>query len=615
MAKAKRSISQTFVWILLALLILGLAGFGATNFSGTVSSVGRVGDTEISTTDYARALQNEMQAMQAQTGQAMSFQQAQAQGLPQAVLSRLVLRAALEDEADRIGLSVGDEPLAADLAAIQAFQGPDGQFDREAYAFALRNAGLSEAEFEADLRAESAATLLQAAVLAGVVLPDTYVDTLVAYAAEQRDFTWARLAPASLNTLLPAPTDDELRAFYDENLDAYTQPRAKRITYAWVTPNMILDSVEVPEDALRAAYEEQENRFNMPERRLVERLVMPNAEAADAAAARIAGGEVTFEDVVEERGLALVDTDMGDMAREGLGDAAEAVFSAEVGEVVVAPSPLGPALYRVNGVLSAQETSFEEAIPMLRDTLALDRARRVIEGLAQGIDDELAAGATLEEIAQSTELELGEIAWTGSADAGGIAGYEAFGDAARAVEEGDFPQVEGLGDGGLFALRLDGIREAAPLPFDEVRDRVDEDWRAVQRQDALVERAEALAERIEAGESFVEVGLEPQERDGLGRGAQVQGLPAGVVETVFEMDEGAVRAIAAGDGAVVVQLDAITAADAESEIASTFAQQVEDQAASTVSEDLFRALAADIQARAGVEIDQQALNAVHANLP
>ncbi|WP_375257545.1 SurA N-terminal domain-containing protein [Citreimonas sp.] len=615
MAKAKRSISQTFVWILLALLILGLAGFGATNFSGTVSSVGRVGDTEISTTDYARALQNEMQAMQAQTGQAMSFQQAQAQGLPQAVLSRLVLRAALEDEADRIGLSVGDEPLAADLAAIQAFQGPDGQFDREAYAFALRNAGLSEAEFEADLRAESAATLLQAAVLAGVVLPDTYVDTLVAYAAEQRDFTWARLAPASLNTLLPAPTDDELRAFYDENIDAYTQPRAKRITYAWVTPNMILDSVEVPEDALRAAYEEQENRFNMPERRLVERLVMPNAEAADAAAARIAEGEATFEDVVEERGLALVDTDMGDMAREGLGDAAEAVFSAEVGEVVVAPSPLGPALYRVNGVLSAQETSFEEAIPMLRDTLALDRARRVIEGLAQGIDDELAAGATLEEIAQSTELELGEIAWTGGADAGGIAGYEAFGDAARAVEEGDFPQVESLGDGGLFALRLDGIREAAPLPFDEVRDRVDEDWRAVQRQDALVERAEALAERIEAGESFVEVGLEPQERDGLGRGAQVQGLPAGVVETVFEMDEGAVRAIAAGDGAVVVQLDAITAADAESDIASTFAQQVEDQAASTVSEDLFRALAEDIQARAGVEIDQQALNAVHANLP
>ena len=38
-----------------------------------------------------------------------------------------------------------------------------------------------------------------------------------------------------------------------------------------------------------------------------------------------------------------------------------------------------------------------------------------------------------------------------------------------------------------------------------------------------------------------------------------------------------------------------------------------DRAAQSVAEDLFRALAEDIQARAGVEIDQQALNAVHAN--
>ncbi|SDY10710.1 peptidylprolyl isomerase [Citreimonas salinaria] len=614
MAKAKRSISQTLVWILLALLILGLAGFGATNFSGTVGSVGRVGDTEITTTAYARALQNEMQAMQAQTGQPMSIQQAQEQGLTQAVLSRLVVRAALEDEADRIGISVGDERLAADLAAIQAFQGPDGQFDREAYRFALRNAGLSEAEFEADLRAESAATLLQAAVLAGVVQPDTYVDTLVSYAAEQRDFTWARLGPRALDTLLPAPTEERLRAFYDENIDAYTSPRAKLISYAWITPDMILDTVEVPEDALHAAYDEQSDRFNMPERRLVERLVMPDAEAAEDAAARIASGETTFENVVEVRGLTLADTDMGDVARGDLGDAAEAVFGAEVGETIVAPSPVGPALYRVNGVLAAQETPFDEAVPMLRDTLALDRARRAIEAMAQEIDDELAAGATLEEIAQTTDLELGEIAWT-PAESGGIAGYEAFEDAARAVEEGDFPQVEGLGDGGLFALRLDGIRESAPRPFDEVRDQVEDDWTARQRRDALVARAEALAERIAAGESFADLGLEPQERTGLSRGAQVQGLPVGVVETVFEMEDGAVRALPGGDGAVIVRLDAVQPPAPDSEIATTFARQVEDQAANAVSEDLFRALAQDIQNRAGVEIDQQALNAVHANLP
>jgi peptidyl-prolyl cis-trans isomerase D len=267
----------------------------------------------------------------------------------------------------------------------------------------------------------------------------------------------------------------------------------------------------------------------------------------------------------------------------------------------------------VNGVLAAQETSFEEAIPALRDTLALDRARRVIEQQAQTVDDELAAGVTLEELAETTELRLGDIAWTGT-EAEGIAGYEAFAEAARAVEEGDFPQVEMLGDGGFFALRLDGIREAAPMPFDEVRGQVAADWEAAQRLQALVDRAEALAERIEAGESFADLGLQPNEENGLTRGARVQGLPAGVVEAAFDMTEGAARALPGNGAAVIVRLDAVRAPDPESDQAEQFATQVADQAAGSVSEDLFRALAADIQERAGVTVDQQAINAVHATL-
>ena len=44
---AKGQTSRVLVWILLGLLIVGLAGFGATNFGGSVRSVGKVGDTDI----------------------------------------------------------------------------------------------------------------------------------------------------------------------------------------------------------------------------------------------------------------------------------------------------------------------------------------------------------------------------------------------------------------------------------------------------------------------------------------------------------------------------------------------------------------------------------------
>ena len=165
MAAGMKHLSKTFVWILMGMLIVGLAGFGAVNFTSSSSSIATVGDEEVSIGNYVRELQREQRAMQAQTGQAVSMAQMTAFGLDRVVLGRLISLAALDHEAKGLGLSLGDENLIEELAAIDAFQGVNGQFDREAYSFALRNAGLSEKEFEEDLRREAARTIVQNAVL------------------------------------------------------------------------------------------------------------------------------------------------------------------------------------------------------------------------------------------------------------------------------------------------------------------------------------------------------------------------------------------------------------------------------------------------------------------
>ncbi|AUC55578.1 peptidylprolyl isomerase [Sagittula sp. P11] len=613
MSKKKGGVGKTGGYILLGLLLLGLGGFGATNFGGSVSSIGKVGEAEIPASDYFRAIQQEMRAVQAQTGQALTFQQARAMGIPDMVLSRVVTSAALENEAAQLGISVGDERLAQDLREIPAFQGVDGSFDRESYRLALQGAGFSEREFEEQLRAESASTLLQNAIQAGVVLPPVYAQTLVSYTGERRAFTWAELGAEQLTTGLPVPTDEDLQTFYDENIDRYTRPTTRKITYAWLTPAMIVDTVEVPEDRLRATYEERSAEFNMPERRLVERLVYSSEEAAQEAAERVASGDVPFETLVIERGLDLADTDMGDVTEAALGEAGDAVFAADVGEVVQAPSDLGPALYRVNAVLAAQSTSFEEAVPQMRDTLALDQARRVIEGLANQLDDELAAGATLEDLAGDTEMELGQIDWTSSSSEG-IAGYAAFNEAAAEAETGDYPAMAELGDGGLFALRLDEIQEAAPYPFEEVRDRVAQDWEANARATALADQAEALAGQLSGDTGFDDLNLRARTVDeGLTRNANTDDVPQAVLTQVFTMSEGEAAAVKGAGTAYVVRLDEIIEVDPEDENVRQFRQLFAQQADQDVSQDLFRALAQDIQSRAGVEIDQAAVNAVLAN--
>ena len=122
---------QTIVWLLMGMLVLGLGGFGVTNFSGGTADVGAVGDVEISSQDYARALHTEIQGFAAQTGRQLTPAEAKSIGLDQAALSRLYVAAALEDEANRIGVSVGDKVVAAalsDLSRGRTVSIPDARY-------------------------------------------------------------------------------------------------------------------------------------------------------------------------------------------------------------------------------------------------------------------------------------------------------------------------------------------------------------------------------------------------------------------------------------------------------------------------------------------------------
>lgn len=610
---AAKGISKTFVWILMGLLIIGLAGFGATNLSGAFSTLARVGTAEIRQGEYSRALQNEIRARESERGEAISFQQARAMGIPDQVLAQLVTTASFDHEADRLGISIGDDNLRQRILGTPAFQGIDGNFDREAYAFTLDRFGMTEAEFEADMRDETARDIIFRAVLEGVTMPDAYLDTLLTYLGEERDITWTILDRADLETGLPTPTEEDLRNYHQGNLPSFTTPETKRITYAWLTPAMIIDTVEVDEQSLREAYEDRAEEFNQPERRLVERLAFADTAAAETALAAIRDGSSDFETIVAERGLELVDIDLGDVAREDLGSAADAVFAAQTGDIVgPLDTDLGPALFRINAILSAQVTTFEEAEPMLRDALAGDRARRAIDSRIDRVADLLAGGATIEDLAAETDMEQGQIDWhPGVTD--GIGAYDAFRQAAQAITEDDFPDVEQLGDGGIFAMRLERVIEPEIQPLDEVRSAVIDGWRQQATVAALKEKAEALLPDLRGGSDFADLDLTTFDAQSLTRQGFQPDTPPEFIETVFGMQKGDVTLLEGAGRVFILRLDDVRPPATDNEDLAQLRTALRDQSASSLAQDFYQVLATDIRARTEIEVDQQAINAVHSN--
>lgn len=605
---------NTLVWTLMALIMLGLGGFGARNFGGSTQSLASVGDRKIEPRDYARAMNREMQAASAQIGQPVNFATAQQLGIDQSVLSRLLASAALEGEAARIGLSVGDGAVRDRLKSFTAFNGIDGKFDREAYKLALQREGLTEADFEEKLRDEASRTILQSAALGAATSPAVLDDKITSWGMETRDFTLAELIPSDLPAPVPAPTEDQVKAYYDAHPEPYTRPETRRITYVWLSPEMLVGKVQLDEAALRKSYEERIKEFVTPERRMVEKLVYPDMATAEAAKARLDKGEVDFAGLAKERGLELSDVDLGEVSKEDLGKAGDAVFALTApGVVGPIDTDLGPALFSMNGILDAQEVSFEEARDDLSQEASFDQARRMISEQNDKLQDLLASGASLEDVTKESDMQLFTIALDATTQ-DGIAAYEAFRAAAQKAKVDDFPTLTALDDGGVFALRLDGIDPPALKPLDEVRDQVVADWTKAETQAALGRLAADTAKRLTDASALEASGLVTTRYADFARGGFIDKAPPEVAQEVFKMEPGKTAVVEAKGQVFVVGLSKVNAADPADPDVVQFRKQLDEQMSQAVAQDMFQLFTQSVENRAGIQLDQAAIAAVNAQM-
>lgn len=156
---------------------------GSSSEDSTAISSGEpaavVNGTAITQEEFQSALERNRAQMQAQ-GQSVS--QAQIQQLRTDVLESLITQELLFQESKRLDISVSAEEVTSELSSIK------GQFpDEERYAQALEQAGVSEEELRADIKRNLA------------------IEKLVTQEIEN---------PEEL-------TEEELRAFYDENPDLF----------------------------------------------------------------------------------------------------------------------------------------------------------------------------------------------------------------------------------------------------------------------------------------------------------------------------------------------------------------------------------------------------------
>ncbi|MDX1709981.1 MAG: peptidyl-prolyl cis-trans isomerase [Rhodovibrionaceae bacterium] len=575
-AKFQKKLTKILVSILFGLLILSFAVWGIGDIfrgEGLNATVVRVGEQKIDYVEVQNILQQRMSNLRQQLGSDITLEDLRSLGFVDRTIQQVIARSLFEEKARQMGLAVTREQVAGEIQNQPAFQGPTGRFDPNQFRFFLRTSGITEQRFVGEITSDLQRERLIRAVSSGVAAPTELAKRIYAFRNETRV---ARIAEVPFESLddIPQPDDATLVKYYEDNPTLYEAPEYRAVTLVQLRPERLAEEIAISEEELREAFDSRREEFETPERRHVRQIVFENESAAQDATARLREG-VSFETVAQEA-TGSEPVDLGLLTRGDLPDGLqEAAFSIGEGEISdPAQSDFGWHVMQITEIQPGETVSFEAVRDDLREDLALREAVDDAVSIANQLDDELAAGATMEEAAASLGLRVKKIpaiSRNGNAPSGeAVEGLPPVAEIAPVIFDtpsGEQSLLQETSDGGYFVLRVDGVQPPDVRPFDKVRDQVLNDWLADQRSERARQRAEIIAQAVRNGQDFEktaeEAGLDSRLSEPIGR---QDADPAGtgtaqLTGALFGLEKNEVATVVGADRAVVAQLVDIQPAD------------------------------------------------------
>ncbi len=602
--------------ILGAVLIVGLAGFGITNVITTLggNTVARVGDAEITAREFARAYNAQLNNAAQQLGMMPTAEQALAFGIPSSVLSRLAADAALNRLGERFGLGVSEARLGRMLREDPSFAGTLGNFDRDNFVQVLAQNGLTEAEyFEIQTKA-ARRQQLALSMFADAAVPQASQELFAGYIGDRRTVDYFVVNAFSIPSP-PAPTDEELATFLQENQADFRTVETRTIDILDLSPEALAAVQTVSDEEIAAEYERTRANFSTPERRTIRQVTLSTPELVAAFEAGKAEGK-TFETLVAENSLA--PTDIGTLTQAQVTDPAlaTAAFSLAANDFVIIPGVGGQRAVTVSAIEPAREAPLEEARETIRGNLALQKARNAFADILDQVEELRAAFQPLPQIAERFGLPVTELVVS---EAGAeLAAVPTLAEADRAeVTEAIFAAEDGrltpaislsANHNVFFDLKL--IEPARDRTLEEAREDLVVAWTEQQTDAAITREVEAILAQLAAGAPLADVAAQrgqfpqlsqPISRDGDGTTV----LNPVVAEEIFAGGPNHFGAAINGDGDQVVfqVVDVLPAGAALTPEQAEFI-------ANAARDGLYSEFSAGLREDAGLRINQQVLNQV-----
>jgi peptidyl-prolyl cis-trans isomerase D len=495
-----------FAKILFGLLVASFAFFGVGDMFRSYTAmqpVAKVGSISISQEEFLHSYQKIITRLQTVAKGKLKVDDIRNLGVEKRVIDDLVNNAVLDNEIRRLGLMVSNAALESFIKSVQAFQNPQGQFDRNQFRYLLYNNEMSEAGFIQQSRESLLKQQLIGTLSAGIHLPTKYCDLMFDSQEQQRVFNVVYI-PISATKITVEPSDADLDQLYQTHQDFFVQPEYRTVSLLVVDPKKLQEAITVTSEQIKEEYANRQPEFTTPELRDVTQLTFSSKENAKKAHAALAEGKSIAKVAKEFKG------DVRTYAAANKDKFAEehskAIFALNNGDLTdVLPSAFGATLFKVTNILSPKSQSLEEVRGKIEADLKSQLYSAQMHELQNKIEDGLGGGTPMKELAQ--QYNLSEI----SLPPINIGGLDKEGKSAipselkEIVLENAFHQDEGIAsslintaDGRSIAILVTKITPKTLPPLLDIRDEVAKTWRQTKQREAASKMAQDIVAAVKS---------------------------------------------------------------------------------------------------------------------
>jgi len=474
------------VKIILGLIIFSFvfAGVGSYLVNGSQPLAAKVGEREITRNDFEQVYQNERNRMQSQLGEYFATllgDPAYVEQFRKSVLDRMVNDALLDNQAQDLGLRVGDKQIRQAILSMPQFQ-KDGKFDEEIYNISLRRAGYTSDSFAEYLRQDLVRNQLMIALESTEFTLSNEVQAQGTLEAQQRE-----IRTITLNTnefaKTATVTDEEVSEYYNANKQQFIRPEQVKVAYIELSGDSLKAQAPITEQEVTEYYQENQDKYSTQEKREVSHILIKGDEAdAQIVLARLEAGE-DFATVAKE------DSQDIPTAKEGgsLGWIERGVIDPEFEDATfqlvnigdhsgLVKSAFGYHIIQLDGIEAPKTKPLEEVSSEIKSFLVDEHAADEFYSLQTELAEKaFESPDSLDDAAEVVNAKITTSDFFSQADAPEVLANSAVLQAIyspEVKEDGLNSDVIEIAPEHILVVRVEDVRDEMVLPLDDVKEAV-----------------------------------------------------------------------------------------------------------------------------------------------